>query len=765
MKIISTTATVAQVTVDDTTSTTVTPTDTGVQIDNGDSAEGNLFHSFEQFSIPTGSEAFFNNAENIVNIFSRVTGGNISNIDGLIRANGTANLFLINPAGIVLGEGARLQLGGSFYGSTADSIVFGNGEFSATDLDNPPLITINAPIGLGFRDNPGEITVRGDGLGARSNNDLIDTENALRVNSSSTLGLVGGNLNLEGATLKTDGGRIELGSVAGNGQVSLTPREQGFGLEYESVENWGDVQLSESATVDASGLVSGDIRVEGNSITLTEGSQIEASTLSNLPSLETPGMIEINATDTINIDGENSQGFSSGAFSQVNPEAEGDARGVTITTGNLNLTNGAVVDASTEGRGNAGSVEITASDTVTIDGADSQGFPSGAFSRVNSEAEGDAGGVTITTGNLNLTNGAVVDASTEGRGNAGSVEITASDTVTIDGADSQGFPSGVGSIEDETALGDAGGITITTGNLTLTNGGIVDASAFGRGNAGLLTVRANSVSLDNNATIDASTSSGIGGSINLQIAEDLTLSNNSLIAVGAFDEANGGNLDINARFIIAFLGNGANNDIIAGADQGQVGNINITAQGLFGIQQRPPNPATNDIDASSDFGLDGTIAIETADNSPLREIAELSSNVFSTEIIAASNICSVSEMDKVSNFIVKGKGGVMPEPTEALYGDALIIDEELATSNFSQTDNHVESSSESPLDNDSTDNSNFNAHDIRADVQPVAYKDNGEPVYLARGLIKQEDGTVILTALPTASAQSRTLENPYDCSQ
>ena len=147
----------AQVTPDGTTNTTVNADGNNFTINDGDRAGNNLFHSFQDFSVPNSGEAFFNNADAIANIFSRVTGGNISNIDGLIRANGSANLFLLNPAGIIFGENGRLDIGGSFLGSTADRILFPEGEFSATDLDNPPLLTINAPIGLNFRDEPENI--------------------------------------------------------------------------------------------------------------------------------------------------------------------------------------------------------------------------------------------------------------------------------------------------------------------------------------------------------------------------------------------------------------------------------------------------------------------------------------------------------------------------------------------------------------------------------------------------------------------------------
>ena len=156
----------AQVTSDGTVNTQVNQNGNVSEITGGETRGSNLFHSFQDFSVQTGNEAFFDNAASISNIFSRVTGGNISNIDGAIRANGSASLFLINPAGIIFGQNARLDIGGSFYGSTASSILFEDGEFSAVDNLEQPVLTINAPIGLSFRDEPGDIVNRSFGFRA-----------------------------------------------------------------------------------------------------------------------------------------------------------------------------------------------------------------------------------------------------------------------------------------------------------------------------------------------------------------------------------------------------------------------------------------------------------------------------------------------------------------------------------------------------------------------------------------------------------------------
>ncbi|MCB1920723.1 MAG: filamentous hemagglutinin N-terminal domain-containing protein, partial [Candidatus Competibacteraceae bacterium] len=76
----------------------------------------NLFHSFNQFSILSGESATFSGPDSVQNLIGRVTGGTSSTIDGTIRSTiPGASLYLINPVGVLLGEQAQVDVGGSFY--------------------------------------------------------------------------------------------------------------------------------------------------------------------------------------------------------------------------------------------------------------------------------------------------------------------------------------------------------------------------------------------------------------------------------------------------------------------------------------------------------------------------------------------------------------------------------------------------------------------------------------------------------------------------
>ncbi len=191
------------------------------QIDGGATRGGNLFHSFSDFSIPTGGSAFFNNAADVQNIVTRVTGGSISNIDGLIRANGTANLFLLNPNGIIFSQNASLNIGGSFVATTANALEFGNvGFFSTSNPEAPSaLLTIN-PSALLFNQLAAAPIQNNSTAPAGTTLDGADAL-GLRVPNGRSLLLVGGNISMDGGQLNALGGRVELGGVSGGGTVGL----------------------------------------------------------------------------------------------------------------------------------------------------------------------------------------------------------------------------------------------------------------------------------------------------------------------------------------------------------------------------------------------------------------------------------------------------------------------------------------------------------------------------------------------------------------
>ena len=235
-------------------------------ISEGSTVGSNLFHSFRRFSVPQNGAANFDNMATVQNIIGRITGGEISNIDGIISSNGKANLFLLNPNGFIFGPNAALNIGGSFLSSTANSMRFQDGtELEANANQVLPLLTSTVPIGLNFR---GE--VKGT---------IVNQAN-LAVKPGNTLALVGGDIIFNSGQATAESGRIEIGSV-NTGIVNLAPIDVGWRLGYDQVQTFHDIQFFSQSAVTNPNFVSnshGGIQVQGNRITLSQ-SQIVAQTL------------------------------------------------------------------------------------------------------------------------------------------------------------------------------------------------------------------------------------------------------------------------------------------------------------------------------------------------------------------------------------------------------------------------------------------------------------------------------------------------------
>ena len=519
------------------------------QINGGATRGTNLFHSFSEFSIPTGGSVYFNNLLTIKNIISRVTGSSVSNIDGLIRANGTANLFLINPNGIIFGSNASLEIGGSLIGSTASSLNFADGiQFSTTASQTPPLLTISVPWGLQYGGNAGSIQVQ---------------NSTLQVSNGKTLALVGGNLSLDGASLQTLGGRVELGGVAGIGTVALSSDSNNLRLSFPLDLALADISLTNGAQVNVRAGGGGSIALNAQTLKMAGESRLQAGIDTGLGSIDSiAGNIEIRATGIINLtDG-------SIISNSVLEEGLGKGGDINITTGSLSLTNGALLSADTYGTGDAGNVNINARDTVSFDGAY-------VSSDVNKGASGNGGSINITTGSLLVSNDTFLTAETYGTGHAGNVNINAHDTVSFDG-------STVFSDVNEGAIGKGGSINITTGSLFVSNGALLSVDTYGTGDAGSVNINARDSVYFDDPYVSSDVHKGAignGGSINITTGS-LFVSNGALLTVDTYGSGDAGSVNINARNTVSFDGAYAFSDVNQGAS-GNGGSINITTGSLF----------------------------------------------------------------------------------------------------------------------------------------------------------------------------------------
>lgn len=564
--------------------TTVIVNDSNNFIQGGTQAGNNLFHSFREFSLLTGETAFFNNSTDIQNIFSRVTGGSISNIEGTIKANGTANLFLLNPNGIVFGPKASLNIGGSFLATTANAVQFGNNREFGVNVagQNTPLLTVNVPLGLQYGQQPGTIVNRSTaGLQVRSGNSLI---------------LAGGDVRMDGGKILAPGGRVELAALAGGETVGLNASGNNVSLNVPVQVVRSDISLTNSADVNVRAGGGGSIAVNARNLNMTEGSKLRAGIAEGFGAPDAvAGNIDVNAAGAISFDGIDNIDIPSGTYNLVRGGGIGQGGDINITAESISLTNGGLIKASTFGDGNAGNVNLRISNSISFDGGNGENS-SGVYSRVEDyRAVGNAGNINISTGSLSVTNGAVITASTEGRGNGGNLDIYVRNDTVLDGLGALQeiiLPSGPLQFQQSsglfssvklTGVGEGGNIRVTTRSLSIANGGVIVTRTEGQGRAGNIAVNAadfvtvDGVGSDNSSSaLLAPTEPGAGGrggdiTVNTNF---FRVSNAAVVNSQTQNEYDGGNIAINAN---VFEATGGGQAIATTRSSGQAGNLTVNA--------------------------------------------------------------------------------------------------------------------------------------------------------------------------------------------
>ncbi|WP_204137512.1 filamentous hemagglutinin N-terminal domain-containing protein [Halomicronema sp. CCY15110] len=593
-------------------------------IQGGAIRDQNLFHSFAEFNIDEGRSTYFIvPAEAIANIISRVTGDNPSNLLGVlgtVTANGDptpANLYFINPNGIVFGENAELDISGSFFASTAEAIQLGDGIYSATTPETSSLLTVNpsAMFGNYLTAASGDITSRGE----------------LAVGGSLTL--AANRLDLGGSLLAPEAlTLLARGDVAIADSIILTlesgPQdaiEENILIQGNTISVLDSVLVASfqaglnNADATANVLpIGGNVELRGNRISVIDSILFTAGNRGQR------GDVHLTATETVDLVATQDQNF--GLTSLI--DGTGQAGDIVITAANLN-----VVDTNSETNfnhfnllttafegGNSGNIILDVKDTVLLEG--------NSISTVASV--GTSGDIRIATTNLRLQNGATLQASTVD-GNAGDITVTVSDTISMNGFGRSPVIAPILNAQPSaifaTATGDrgqAGNIQVTANRLVLEDLAGIVANADGLGQAGEIQIIATELQLLNGGNIASNASgSSAAGDINLAISGTATFAGGAVSSLNpsgvlnasgvfsrTFDESSGGSINLNANQLnlrdgatisTANFGSGEGGDIVLNVAE------TVVLEGISPLNQR----STSTVDSSTlALGDSGTIRMQ-----------------------------------------------------------------------------------------------------------------------------------------------------------
>ncbi|MBO3458641.1 filamentous hemagglutinin N-terminal domain-containing protein [Aetokthonos hydrillicola Thurmond2011] len=640
---------------------TVTIQGTTSLVEGGTRRGNNLFHSFTTFSVPGGNTVYFNNSPAIRNILTRVTGGFASEIDGVLRANGTANLFLLNPNGIVFGSNASLNIGGSFTASTADSFLFGDGtQFSATNPQTIPLLTVNVPIGLQFGYKPGNIVVKGQGQSLGLNGAAGSFENfvGLQVKPGKTLALIGGNVQLDGGLLQAPGGHVQLGGLSEPGTVTF---QENGSFVFPTGVIPSDVSLINKSGVNVLDSSGGSISINARNINISGASLLSSGITSGLGAVgNQAGDITLNAMGNVTLRGSRIE-------NNANPNAIGNSGNINVTASSISLTDNAALDGNTSGQGNGGKVNINARDAVSLDN-------SYLLSPTGSGSVGNGGDINITTGSLSLKNNSQLVTDLAGRGNGGNINISTRDIASFN------F-SAITSLILPNGVGNSGTLNINTGSLLANNLSQFNLSVTngGQGKAGNVNINAQGlVTFDGGFIFSRLEKGGVGR------GGDINITTNSLTVTGVppqvqagsigqlvtatFGKGDAGNVTIKASDTVTFSGKGSDVYSLVGTNRGigNGGNITINSRVLS---------ITNDarlVAQSETEGKAGNIIINTEklllNSTYSTNGATISSNFLSTSSKASSTEAGSIDI-RAGVILLRGSSGIVTSTYSSNGGD------------------------------------------------------------------------------------------------
>ena len=458
-----------------------------------------------------------------MNILSRVTGGQQSIIDGRLQSTiPGANLYLLNPSGVLFGPNASLDLSGSFHVSTADVLRFTDGATFSAHIGERSTLTTAPPAAFGFLGpTPASITVQGSSLG---------------VSEGKAVSVVGGEIQIVGGQLVAPSGRVQIASVASPGEVLASPLEMEPDLQVNAFAHLGQLTLSQNALLNASGNGGGTVLIRSGRL-LVDQSSILADTLGNTNGARkgidiavtedirhtrggfiTAGSFGAGDAGNVQITARSLHVDGAGALSVIGAGTfmgGGRAGNLRIDVGTLTLMNGAMIDSSAFASGRGGTVTVTATDAITLAGTNLDGTRlSGIFAGAagTDAGAGNAGSLVVQAPRITLTGGAQISSSTSGPGQGGTATVTATDAITLAGTNLDGTRlSGIFATTGGTnaGAGNAGSLVVQAPRVTLTGGAQISSTTFGPGQGGTATVTATDVLSIAGTNLDSTRPSGI----------------------------------------------------------------------------------------------------------------------------------------------------------------------------------------------------------------------------------------------------------------